>query len=269
MSWENSPLEPWMVDHIRKMKEGLPAAPDAEEVTMDEELGALGAVADIDAADAEAAVIDAADAETGGLAVYNNPNVQKTMTAYNKLNNEYTTRYDKLAKMLEERRYAPSFSERMYQLSAAFAAPTSVRGFSGVMGNVMPVLAAQEKAKREGEISRREALEQLDKDRFAQRLGLAKQDATTAIAMAKIEATARKSQEPKLVYADGAWRIQPGTGDYPTMPTMDQFGNYVITDRRQIGYLPPNTPVVEAGQDPMKPKYVPDPANPDRANQDR
>jgi hypothetical protein len=238
MSWENSPLEPWMVDHIRKMKEGLgapPAAPDAEEVTMDEELGALGAVADIDAADAEAAVIDAADAETGGLAVYNNPNVQKTMTAYNKLNNEYTTRYDKLAKMLEERRYAPSFSERMYQLSAAFAAPTSVRGFSGVMGNVMPVLAAQEKAKREGEISRREALEQLDKDRFAQRLGLAKQDATTAIAMAKIEATANKTPtlgsvivEDGKVYdrISGEQIIQPNDVAYADLASDPSQANY-------------------------------------------
>jgi hypothetical protein len=81
--------------------------------------------------------------------------------------------------------------------------------------------------------------------------------------MAKIDAMARKSQEPKLVFADGAWRVQPGTGDYPTMPNMDQFGNYIITDRRQLEYLPPNTPVVEVGQDPMKPKYVPNRSNPD------
>jgi hypothetical protein len=74
----------------------------------------------------------------------------------------------------------------MFQLSAAFAAPTSTRGFSGVMGNIMPVLAAQQKAKREGEISRREALEQLEANRLTNRLGLAKQDTQTKIALAKL-----------------------------------------------------------------------------------
>jgi len=238
MIMQNPDLEPWMVEHIRKMKAGLPAASDVEEDTMDEKLGALGAVADIDAADAEAADAQAADAEAGALAVYSNPNVQKAMTAYNKLNNEYTTRYDKLAKMLEERRYAPSFSERMYQLSAAFAAPTSVRGFSGVMGNVMPVLAAQEKAKREGELSRREALEQLDKDRFAQRLGLAKQDATTAIAMAKIEAAANKPVDAfkGAVYDPNtrSWVPRPGTAGAPPVLTPEQAAEYA-RDPKNIG----------------------------------
>jgi hypothetical protein len=74
----------------------------------------------------------------------------------------------------------------MFQLSAAFAAPTSTRGFSGVMGNVMPVLAAQQKAQREGEISRREALEQLEANRLTNKLGLAKQDTQTKIALAKL-----------------------------------------------------------------------------------
>jgi hypothetical protein len=247
---------------------GLPqTAPDTEEDTMDEELGALNTVADADAeetVDAEEAV----DA-TGGLAAYNNPNVQAAVAERNKLNNEYKKYYDDLTAKIMAQRTGPSFSERMYQLSAAFASPTSTRGFGGVMGNIMPVLQEQAKAQREGLNKRQDALSALQAAQLAQRVGLANQDVTTALAMAKIEATARKSQDPKLVYADGAWRIQPGTGDYPTMPTMDQFGNYVITDRRQLEYLPPNTPVVEVGQDPMKPKYVPDRANPDRANQDR
>ena len=206
---------------------------------------------------------DTTDDTAGGLSVYKDPNVQSAMTEYNKLAAEQTARYNALEKALAEKRFAPSFSERMFQLSAALAQPTTRRGFGGILENITPVLAAQQKAQRQGEISRQEALEQLQSNRLAQQVGLAKQGLTTATAMAKIDATARKSQEPKLVFADGAWRVQPGTGDYPTMPNMDQFGNYIITDRRQLEYLPPNTPVVEVGQDPMKPKYVPNRSNPD------
>jgi len=93
---------------------------------------------------------------------------------------------------LAEKRYGPSFSERMFQLSAALAAPTTRRGFGGVLENVMPVLAAQQKAQRQGEISRREALEQLENNRLAAQMGLAKQGVTTAMAMAKLNADVNK-----------------------------------------------------------------------------
>jgi hypothetical protein len=249
------PLAQWQIDHIRKMQEGL-GLPDTEEVTMDEDMtgeNLQGGLPPANAADA-----------AGALAVYKDPNVLKAQTEYDALAKQQTDRYNALEREIAEKRYAPSFSERMFQLSAALAAPTTRRGFGGILENISPVLAAQEKARREGEISRREALEQLQTNRLAQQVGLAKQGLTTSLAMARINAAERKSQEPKLVFADGAWRLQPGTGGYPTMPEMDQFGNYVITDRRQIEYLPPNTPVVEVGQDPMKPKYVPDRSNPDR-----
>ena len=255
---ENPPLAQWQIDHLRRMQEQLgspQSAPDVEEVTMDKKLGALNTVTDVDAD------VAAADAVAGGLAV---PNVQSAMTAYNKLAAEQQSRYDAQAKALAEKRYGPSFSERMFQLSAALAQPTSRRGFGGILENITPVLAAQQKAQREGEISRKDALELLQSNRLAQQVGLAKQGLTTSLAMERIKAAEKKSQEPKLVFAEGAWRLQPGTGGYPTMPNMDQFGNYIITDRRQIEYLPPNTPVVEVGQDPMKPKYVPNRSNPDR-----
>lgn len=127
-----------------------------------------------------------ADDTVGGLSVYGDADVKAAMAVEKKLANEREAYYDKIAKALEEKRYGPSFSERMFQLSAAFAAPTSTRGFSGVMGNVMPVLAAQQKARREGEISRREALEQLEANRLTNKLGLARQDTQTKIALAKL-----------------------------------------------------------------------------------
>ncbi len=126
------------------------------------------------------------DADVGGLAVYKDPNVQASMTAYNKLAAEQQARYDAQALALAEKRYAPSFSERMFQLSAALAQPTTRRGFGGILENVTPVLAAQQKAQREGEISRKDALELLENNRLAAQMGLAKQGLTTSLAMAKI-----------------------------------------------------------------------------------
>lgn len=122
----------------------------------------------------------------GGLAVYSDPNVQTSMSTVDKLAKEQQARYDAQAKALAEKRYGPSFSERMFQLSAALAKPTRRRGFGGILANVAPVLQAQEQAKREGEISRREALEQLENNRLAAQMGLAKQGLSTSLAMAKL-----------------------------------------------------------------------------------
>lgn len=130
--------------------------------------------------------------DVGGLAVYSDPAVRSAMGTIDKLAKEQQARYDAQAKALAEKRYGPSFSERMFQLSAALAKPTRRRGFGGILANVAPVLQAQEQAKREGEISRRQALEQLKQDQLAAQMGLAKQGLTTATAMARINATAKK-----------------------------------------------------------------------------
>ena len=123
----------------------------------------------------------------GGLAVYNDPNVQSSVAARTKASADYKAYYDNMALELSKKRYGPSFSERMFQLSAAFATPTKRRGLSAVLGNVAPVLAAQQQAKREGEISRQEALDKLQGNRLAQFLALANQDVTTATAMARLK----------------------------------------------------------------------------------
>jgi hypothetical protein len=124
--------------------------------------------------------------DVGGLSMYSDPNVQKAMAKIDALAKQQKDRYDAQALALAEKRYGPSFSERMFQLSAAFATPTKQRGLGAVLGNVSPVLAAQQQAKRAGELSRREALDKLDAERFAQEVGLAKQGLTTATAMARI-----------------------------------------------------------------------------------
>lgn len=211
---ENPPLEPWQIDHIRKMQEemGLPqSAPDAEEVTMDEELGALNTVAD---ADAETA----GGAEVGGLSAYNNPNVQSAVAARNKLASDYQKYYDDLTAKIMAQRTGPSFSERMFQLSAALAQPTSRRGFGGILSNVAPVLQAQEQAEREGMDKRQEALRALQAAQLGQRVGLANQDVTTALAMAKLEAMANKTPTMKSVLIEAGKAYDPISGENIVQP---------------------------------------------------
>ena len=182
MTVGSPPLAQWQIDHIRKMQEEL-GSPDTEEVTMDE---------DMSGENPQGSLPSAADAAAGALAVYKDPNVQKAQSAYDALAKEQLDRYNAQAKALAEKRYGPSFSERMFQLSAALAQPTTRRGFGGVLENITPVLAAQQKAQREGQISRQAALEQLQSNRLASQMGLAKQDLTTQLAMAKINAGANK-----------------------------------------------------------------------------
>lgn len=194
-------------------------------------------------------------ADVGALSAYNDPNVQKAVDARNKLNNEYKKYYDDLTAKLTARQAGPSFSERMYQLSAAFFAPTATRGFSGVMGNVMPVLQKQQQERREGELKREDALRALTAAQLGQRAGLANQDVTTALAMANL---AKKGTGSQVTYATdrGGFVPKPGVGGAPPMPDMDDYGNYVITNPRQLVYLPANTPIVLPGGDPTKPKYT-------------
>lgn len=146
---------------------------------MDEEIeGGLAAAAAAADADADADLVD--------LSVYSDAGVRDAIAASRKIAAEQQRRYDAQVEEIKARRAGPSFSERMFQLSAALATPTDQRGLGGILANVTPVLAAQAKAKRQGELSRQEALEQLETNRLAQRMGLAKQDVATSLAMAKL-----------------------------------------------------------------------------------
>lgn len=62
---------------------------------------------------------------------------------------------------LRTRRMGPSTAEQLFALSAAFASPSRVRGFAGVMGNVMPVLGQMAAAQRTGTTEREDKLREL------------------------------------------------------------------------------------------------------------
>lgn len=210
-------------------------------------------VADEDAADQDAAGSEGQYA--GGLDAINLSNPQDISKAILKNARAQKQYYDQLAEQIKNRRYGPSVSEKLFALSAALAAPTQVRGFSGTMANVMPVLQKFGELRRTGEEQRQEALQELAK----QRMQLAQGDIRNALLLQKMQADYLKSGKPKFrMGSDNAFYPEPGTGGYPEMPQMDSYGNYVITDRRQLNYLPVNTRVIEPGQDPTKPKYVPE-----------
>lgn len=69
--------------------------------------------------------------------------------------------YEAARKALEERRSGPSEAERWYALSAAIGTPMIRPSFGGVMRNVSSAMADFSKAKREAEMSRADALMQL------------------------------------------------------------------------------------------------------------
>lgn len=96
--------------------------------------------------------------------------------------------YDLMARQLEQRRVGPSTSEQLFELSAALARPTTVRGFSGVLNNVMPVLQQQARAKREGMEGRTEALNALQMAQMKVKQGLADTEVDTELALAKLMA---------------------------------------------------------------------------------
>jgi hypothetical protein len=96
--------------------------------------------------------------------------------------------YDDLAEQIKKRRYGPSESEKLFALSSAFFAPTKVRGLSGTMSNVLPVLQKFGELRRTGEESRQEALQALAKQRIAASQG----DVKTALDLQRLMATYNK-----------------------------------------------------------------------------
>jgi hypothetical protein len=162
--------------------------------------------------------------------------------------------YDRMEQEIRARRAGPTTSERLYELGAAMMAPTRVRGFSGTMGNILPVLQQQSQERRKGEESRQEALNALLEGRMKGEQALAGRDLATQLAMARLTAAGNKPKYDPISGGTG-YQQRPGTGGAPEFPQQDEFGNYVLTDSRQVNFLPTNARMILAGGDPTKPKY--------------
>ena len=140
--------------------------------------------------------------------------VRKAMSARKEAAKARQAYYDDLTAKLTAQRTGPSFSERMLQLSAAFATPTSQRGLGGILANVTPVLAAQAQAKREGEVKRQDALKALQAAQLNQREDLLGQEVDTEVELAKLiskrRPTAFNPVTGQLTYTDTGEAVNPG-----------------------------------------------------------
>lgn len=182
MAVTNPPLDQWQIDHIRKMKQelGMPqSAPDAEEVTMDEDLE-TGAdtetampVGALSYADAQKRA-DLANTDVTGQI---NANINLLVNAQNKL---------------RERRIGPSDSEKWLAIAAALGQPTRTGSFGESLGNVAKTLGEQRSARREAEEKRDLMLEKYGLDVGTERLRLLQAGATQANQMARAAAAAGK-----------------------------------------------------------------------------
>lgn len=178
-------------------------------------------VADEDAADNAAA---GAYASLGGLSAMDLTDPKQISRAILANAAEQRKYYDDLANQIKQRRYGPSESEKLLALSSAFFAPTSVRGFSGTMGNVLPVLQKFGELRRTGEQERAEALQNLAK----QRMALAQGDIKTAIDLQRLLATYNKPK-PKGAQARAVSNPQGRN-------VHSRYGTYIIPPNEEDLY---------------------------------
>lgn len=159
----------------------------------------------------------------------------------------------------------PSQGNTLLALSQAFLAPRRYKGFAGTMYNVTQALNQIGQQRQGAEQKRAEALARLQE---SYQTGQFDDHETALNARLKLlelqreaDAAAAKAREPKYSpLQTGGFQQQPGTGGLPGMPQPDENGNYVITDARQISFLPKGTPMVRAGDPAYKVGYAPGPA---------
>lgn len=165
-------------------------------------------------------------AEQGDEAPLDYQNPLDVARAIQRSSLEQKAYYDSLAEQLKAKRYGPTASERLFALSAAFAAPTSTRGFAGVMGNVMPVFQQFEKSKREAEEARAADMQKLQ----LARMGGTKDEISNALALQKLQAQYNKPKNPysgAVWDADAKrWVMRPGAEGGPPTLTPEQAAEY-------------------------------------------
>jgi len=142
---------------------------------------------------------DEAGTNLGALPGATIATIREKMAKYSELGKQQEAFYEKMAQQLAAQRMGPTASERLLQLSAAFAQPTTVRGFSGVMGNIMPVLQQQAQERRVGEVKRQEALNALAAQQLAGKKELVGKELQTELQLGELERKANAPKMPKVV----------------------------------------------------------------------
>lgn len=152
---------------------------------------------------------------------------------------------------LRERRAGPSNAERWFAIAAALGKPTRTGSFGESLGNLGEVLGEQQAARRKAEEERDMLLEQYGLKIGNEQLRLAQSGATQAgqvyRATAAADAARARAGMPKMVYSEGDWRIQPGTGG---VPPLNAKGQYVVSTPEEAASVPKGKPFVYKGGNP-------------------
>ena len=156
---------------------------------------------------------------------------------------------------LRERRIGPSESEKWLAIAAALGKPTRTGAFGESLGNLAETLGDQRAAARKAQEERESLLEQYGLKTGAEQLRMLQTGATQAgqayRAAAAADAAARRAAMPKMTYAEGEWRIQPGTGG---VPPMNARGQYVVSSEEEARNVPKGRKFILAG-DPSGKEY--------------
>lgn len=174
-----------------------------------------------------------------------------------------TDRFEQGQKDIEQRYGGPSLSQTLFALSRALLAPRPYRGFAGTMYNVNEALGGISGQARTAEQNRAEALAQLraSYEGDIDKAKLGSMEARRKLLEAQIESenAQAKAREPKYDFdpESKTYTPRPGTGGLPDLPKTDAYGNYIITDARQIGMLSPGTKIIRPGDAPANFKRVP------------
>ena len=165
--------------------------------------------------------------------------MRTVMDEQRKLASDRAAYYDRMAQQLEARRFGPAPGDELIELGAAMMAPRSVRGFSGAMGNILPVLQRQSQARREGEQSRAEALNALQLATMQGRESALGQELATMMELEKLTAAGRKSPFSYQLSNTGEVKEVPKEAARPT--TQEEYNAipvgayYVVPDGPNAG----------------------------------
>jgi hypothetical protein len=141
-------------------------------------------------------------------------------------------------KALRERRTGPTASERLYALGAAFLQPTPYKGVAGTLANVSPVLAEQQKARREAEEAQKELALKYDLD-------LAKMTSEEKMKMLEGETDLRS----KILALAEAQRLAETKAQDVTPPAVILIAKQLYPNdvRKQNAYILANSPAAVKG----------------------
>ena len=202
-----------------------------DEETMDEDVGALNAMGDIDLAQIKS--------DPMGL-------LQKVLNrqtaAQNVEEKTLTDLYEKGRANIIARNQGPSTSEQLFALSRALLAPRYHRGIAGTIGKISGAFGDIGEAERAARMAREEQLSKFDEVYGSKLAGLGTRRAQTAAELVKTAATLSKPRDP------GVWDSSLGRFVPKDRPVAVKSG--VLQGRKIVSYSDGTSRLYGAGGNP-------------------